>query len=79
MDEQIDNSYVLEADCGSENEYKKMVVEKQINKLYDTVILNFRSGDLLVYNPNIINNLSRDKFFLWILENNEEIKNLFEN
>ncbi|BCS83046.1 hypothetical protein QLL95_gp1077 [Cotonvirus japonicus] len=53
------------------------IILEKINELYDNVIINFRKGNLVVYNPNILNKLSRTQFINWVIEKNPEIYNIF--
>ena len=66
-----------EFDKELEKVLKINLVLAQINKLYDNVIEKFQRGELIVYNPNLFCNLSKEKFIKWIIINNSEIRNLY--
>ena len=78
MDKTYNNqNYITEIDMESEIENNKLLIEKQINKLYDAILINFNNGKSIIYNPNIMCRLTREKFFKWIFKNNADIEKLF--
>ena len=48
-------------------------ISDEIHKLYNNVINKFRNCENMVYNPNILSNLTEQQFFEFIITNNDEI------
>ncbi|AGF85432.1 hypothetical protein QJ854_gp350 [Moumouvirus goulette] len=59
-------------------QYEKQIAIENIIKMYNEVIVNFKNGNLPVYNPNLFNFLSQEKFIKWAIQNNKNLKELFE-
>lgn len=72
-DERYDNGMNSEYLCSDD---EKDFIMEQIDKLYYFVFERFRRGELKVFNPNIFSGLTREKFISWIVENNEEVREI---
>lgn len=60
-----------------EREIKKNIIMDSINILYKNTIESFKNGNKLVYNPNIFFNITSERFIDWIINNNNELTELF--
>lgn len=61
-----------------EKETKRCCLLDAILQLYQNVFGRYRKGEYDVYNPKIFCFLSEKEFFNWILENNNEMEQLFK-
>ena len=79
MEEYQDNlEYLEQYNMQLVRDEKIDLIIQKINSLYTKIIEGFRRGDLLVYNPNILRNLTRDKFMNWIICQNKDVSELFD-
>ena len=60
-----------------EKESKKRTIENKINRLYYDIIMGFKQGELLAYNPTVFQYLTYENFFIWIVKNNKDVANIF--
>jgi hypothetical protein len=72
------NTETIELDIEKIEEKEKLMyqISDQIHYLYNDIIKNHMYEDI-VYNPNILANLTEQQFFEWIVCNNDEIAELF--
>lgn len=68
-----------DVDDEMEVEYRKEFILDAIIELYEQVMVPFKGGEKIIYNPHLFSNLTQDKFILWIISNNVKIAELFEN
>uniref|UniRef100_A0A6G6AC99 Uncharacterized protein n=1 Tax=Borely moumouvirus TaxID=2712067 RepID=A0A6G6AC99_9VIRU len=74
MDNINDSEYQRQLDI----EYQKQKVIDNIINMYNEVIVNFKNGNLPIYDSNLFKFLSQEKFIFWVIQNNSNLKNLFE-
>lgn len=51
-------------------------IDDKIHQLYHNVIKKFHQCEYSIYNPDILSKLNEDKFYQWIINNNNNISNL---
>lgn len=72
----------------SENEYDQTLLEQsieeqkfalieKIDELYDEIITKFKDGKMYVSDSKICANLTKNKFFYWIISNNPNLMKIF--
>ncbi|AQN68216.1 hypothetical protein [Saudi moumouvirus] len=59
-------------------QHQKQIAIENIIDMYDKIIIDFKSGKLPIYNPNLFKFLSQEKFICWVIQNNKNLKELFE-
>ncbi|MEM0354181.1 MAG: hypothetical protein QXW79_01230 [Thermoplasmata archaeon] len=72
-DEQYENDTNSEYGCLDD---ERDLIMEQIDKLYVSVFERFRKGELMIFNPNVFLRLTRERFISWIIENNEEVREI---
>lgn len=72
----VDEKLQRDIEINLEKEEKQKFIINQINKLYD-IIQKFKSAELIVYNPYIFSGLTQEKLTHWIINNNNNIKDIF--
>lgn len=60
------------------NDFQDEIIER-IYQLYNDTIVPYQSGDLMVYNSDVLSQISFDDFFMWIVENNQYYNKIFMN
>jgi len=60
-----------------QKENQQNLMLDRINLLYDQIIEQFKLGNKIIYNPNIFSKLTRIKFISWVIDNNDELFELF--
>lgn len=68
----IHNVFINEANIEKRRKY----LMDKIDELYMVVIDKFKKGELVVYNPDILSKLTKEKFITWIIMNNDDIADI---
>lgn len=66
---------IFEDQCEKDDNMNNILTN--INTIYNNCILPFLNCDTPFYNHNLFAKLTRDKFTKWVIENNDEIYDLF--
>lgn len=68
------------ADIESESnlESDKQIILDKIILVYDQIFGEFKNGYMPVYSSNLFKYLTKEKFIIWVINNNNDILELFQ-
>lgn len=60
-----------------DKESRRNTIISAIDKLYNDIMCQYQSGQMVIYNPNLFARLSKETFLRWVIQNNKNILDLF--
>nr|WBF70875.1 hypothetical protein [Megavirus caiporensis] len=81
MSNSLETSYIysnlIDIESESNLESDKQIMLDKIISTYDQVFGEFKNGYMPVYSSNLFKYLTREKFIIWVIDNNKDVNDLF--
>lgn len=74
----LKNNNAQELENLIQKQQRKSFYLEQINILYKKVIEPFQKAQSIIYDPYLFNDLTREKFIDWVINNNNDIAEYFD-
>ncbi|AEQ32502.1 hypothetical protein [Acanthamoeba polyphaga mimivirus] len=71
-------SDLIDIESESNLESDKQIILDKIISIYDQIFEEFKNGYMPVYSSNLFKYLTKEKFIIWVINNNNDILELFQ-